>query len=137
MRSALRIVALVLVVGGLTGGVTWAASSGGDTPTLTPVAAPVVTGPLVVPDVRGMAFVFAKETLQDAGFAWRVEGSVQGYSANTVVTQSPVAGTRLVFDGAPRIVLTLKRTHGYAQAGEPENVSPYWGARAVLAGPRS
>ena len=28
----------------------------------------------MVPDVRGLAFVFVKGTLEDAGFAWRVAG---------------------------------------------------------------
>ena len=32
---------------------------------------------LVVPDVRRQAYVFAKGILQDAGFAWKVEGSVR------------------------------------------------------------
>src|SRR5260221_13844581 len=58
---------------------------------------------LVVPDVRKQAYVFAKGTLGDAGFAWRVRGSVQGYSANTVGTQSPLAGTRVVDTGAPLV----------------------------------
>lgn len=132
----LRIVALVLVAGGLTGGVTWA-SSQTESPTLVPAVAPVETGPLVVPDVRGMAFVFAKETLEDAGFAWHVSGRVHGFPSNTVLSQRPAPGTRLVFDGSPKIVLTLRRTPGYPQLGEPQDVSPYWGARAIVAGHRS
>ena len=40
------------------------------TPTPTP---PVLT----VPDVTRQAFVFAKGTLEDSGFAWKVAGSVQ------------------------------------------------------------
>ena len=39
---------------------------------------------LTVPDVRKKAYVFAKGILQDAGFAWRVDGAVKGFSANTV-----------------------------------------------------
>ena len=33
---------------------------------------------LVVPDVRHQAYVFAKGALEQSGFAWRVEGNVQG-----------------------------------------------------------
>ena len=51
----------------------------------TPVAKPTV----VVPDVTGQAFVFAKGTLEDAGFAWHVSGRVHGYAANSVATQRP------------------------------------------------
>src|SRR4029079_329276 len=39
---------------------------------------------LVVPDVRRQAYVFAKGILEDGGFAWRVDGGVQGYAANIV-----------------------------------------------------
>ena len=45
-------------------------------PTL--VAAPRGAQTLTVPQVSGQAYVFAKGILQDAGFAWHVEGSVQG-----------------------------------------------------------
>ena len=80
---------------------------------------------LVVPDVRKEAFVFAKEQLQDEGFAWSVGGGVRGFSANTVVGQSPSPGTRLVDTGAPLITLTLARNHRYKPTGEAEDVSPY------------
>jgi beta-lactam-binding protein with PASTA domain len=72
-----------------------------------------------------MAFVFAKEQLQDLGFAWRVRGRVHGYAANTVVTQSPAPGTRLVSTGAPLIVVGLKRNKSYRESGQPEDTSPY------------
>src|SRR5256885_15604668 len=72
----------------------------------TPTAAPAVK---VVPDVRRQPFVFAKGTLGDDGFSWRVEGSVRGFASNTVVSQSPAAGTRLIDTGAPLIVLRLAR----------------------------
>lgn len=65
---------------------------------------------LVVPDVRKQAYVFAEGTLSDAGFAWRVSGSIKGYPANLVATQSPLPGTRLYDTGAPLIVLTLARS---------------------------
>ena len=38
----------------------------------------------LVPDVRDQAYVFAKTSLEEAGFAWRVTGGVQGYAANKV-----------------------------------------------------
>lgn len=85
------------------------------------------TPPLVVPDVRNQAFVFAKGALEDSGFAWRVLGSVHGYAANTVAAQSPAAGTRVLDTGAPLITLTLHRNAAYPQSGESEDVSPYAG----------
>jgi beta-lactam-binding protein with PASTA domain len=87
-----------------------------------PVTAPTVT----VPDITGQAFVFAKGTLEDAGLAWKVVGSVHGYATNKVARQSPAAGTKLRDTGAPTIEVTLQRT-SYAQSGEPEDVSPYFG----------
>jgi hypothetical protein len=88
--------------------------------------APVSAPTLVVPDVAGQAFVFAKGTLEDTGFAWRVTGGVHGYAGNKVATQSPVAGTKVRDTGAPTIIVTLERTT-YAEKGEPEDVSPYLG----------
>jgi hypothetical protein len=87
-----------------------------------PVAAPAI----VVPDVAGQAFVFAKGTLEDSGFAWRVVGGVHGYAANKVANQTPAAGTKLKDTGAPTITLRLERT-AYAEKGEPEDLSPYAG----------
>jgi len=121
-----RVVVVVVVCIAATAGVTWAASQGvpntGAVPALTTAAPPA---PLVVPNVRQQAFVFAKGTLEDDGFAWRVAGSVQGFAANTVVGQSPAAGTRLVDTGSPVITLTLARNGSYGQIGEAEDVSPY------------
>jgi PASTA domain len=88
--------------------------------------APVTAPTLVVPDVAGQAFVFAKGTLEDTGFAWHVTGAVHGYAANKVATQTPVAGTKVRDTGAPTITLTLTRT-SYAEKGEPEDLSPYLG----------
>ena len=85
---------------------------------------------LVVPDVRGQAYVFAKGALEEAGFAWRVRGKVKGYAANTVVAQSPAPGARVVDTGAPTLTLTLARNARYAQQGTPENASPYAGTAA-------
>lgn len=87
---------------------------------------------LVVPDVRRQAYVFAKGILQDGGFAWRVDGSVKGYAANTVVVQAPAPGTRLVDNGAPTVVLGLERSAEYPERGLPENASPYKGTPVVL-----
>jgi PASTA domain-containing protein len=138
-----RVAALVAVVALATTGIAWAASGGlpkvGKVPAVT---TPKSAAPLVVPDVREQAFVFAKETLQDAGFAWRVTGTVQGYAANTVVGQSPEPGTRVIDTGAPLITLTLKKNTAYAQKGVAENDSPYTptaleptGGAAVASGP--
>jgi beta-lactam-binding protein with PASTA domain len=87
--------------------------------------APVAAATLVVPDVSGQAFVFAKGTLEDTGFAWQVIGSVHGYAANKVGAQSPPAGTRVRDTGAPIISVTLRRAA--PEKGNPEDVSPYVG----------
>jgi hypothetical protein len=87
-----------------------------------PASAPTV----VVPDVVGQAFVFAKGALEDGGFAWKVDGSVHGYAANRVVSQTPSGGTKLKDTGAPLVTVTLART-SYAETGEPEDLSPYMG----------
>src|SRR5262249_22170500 len=55
---------------------------------------------VVVPDVTGQPYVFAKGALEDAGFAWHVANG-KGFAANTVASQSPAPGTRLVDTGAP------------------------------------
>ena len=89
-------------------------------------APPVAVATLVVPDVSGQAFVFAKGSLEDTGFAWQVIGSFHGYAAIKVARQSPPAGTRVRDTGAPTISVTLKRTP-YPQTGSPEDVSPYVG----------
>jgi hypothetical protein len=86
---------------------------------------------LVVPDVRGKAYVFAKGILQDAGFAWRVQGAVQGYAANAVVYQTPVPSSRVIDNGAPTVVLRLAKNAAYGERGLPENDAPYVGTRVV------
>jgi hypothetical protein len=98
-----------------------------------PKSLPPATAPtVVVPDVTGQAFVFAKGALEDAGFAWHVVGSVHGYAVNRVATQSPTSGTKLKDTGAPTITLTLART-SYPETGEPEDLSPYIGTAVVSA----
>ena len=119
----------------VTGTLAFAASSTLSTPQ-TPAATPVASTPepLVVPDVRKQAYVFAKGSLEQSGFAWRVEGSVPGFAANVVVSQSPQPGARVIADGAPIVVLHLSRNGSYAQEGLPENASPYAGKPARLVG---
>ena len=97
-------------------------------PTTTAAAAPQV---LTVPDVRRQAYTFAKGTLGDAGFAWKVVGSARGYASNTVVTQSPAAGTQVLDTGAPTITLTLSKSG--AQLGVPEERSSVAGTLVKLA----
>ena len=88
---------------------------------------------LVVPDVRRQAYVFAKGILEDAGFAWRVEGSVHGYAANTVAVQTPAPGVRVVDNGTPTVVLRLERNAEYEERGLPQNTAPYPGDALLLA----
>jgi hypothetical protein len=95
-------------------------------------AAPAKAAELMVPSVTGQAYVFAKGILEDSGFAWRVGGSVRGYSSNRVLTQSPAAGTRVVDTGAPTIVLRLVRGP-YEQLGRPDDASSYRGTPIRLA----
>jgi hypothetical protein len=127
LRAHLPRVALFVLLGlAATAGLTYAAGRQlSSTPGVATTAAP--TPPLVVPDVRNQAFVFAKGSIEDAGFAWRVLGSVHGYAANTVAVQSPAAGTRVLDTGAPLITLTLKRNSSYPQTGEAADASPYAG----------
>ena len=101
-----------------------------------PNAAPAAPAVLVVPDVQGQAYIFAKGMLEDAGFAWRVAGVVGGYAANSVALQTPAAGTRVVDTGAPTVTLELARNSSYREEGTPENRSPYGGTpiEAVGAG---
>jgi hypothetical protein len=89
--------------------------------------------PLVVPDVRGKPYVFAKGMLEDSGFAWHVS-TRNGYAANVVVSQSPTAGTRVVDTGAPAVVLSLQRAGDYDQKGSAENESPFAGTPLQLIG---
>ena len=96
-------------------------------------AAPAAPPTLVVPDVRNQAFVFAKGSLEDGGFAWRVAGSVHGFAANTVTAQSPAAGVRVIDTGAPLVTVTLLRNARYAEHGAPEDASLLRGTKIQLA----
>ena len=121
-RFAVIVVACLLA----SAAVTFAAegTGGGSAP---PQAAPPPAAPavLVVPDVRDQAYVFAKGTLEDEGFAWKVVGGVEGYAANVVASQSPAPGTRVTDTGSPLVTLQLARNAKYGQKGRPENESPY------------
>src|SRR3954471_23848323 len=74
-----------------------------------PAAHPVKRQVLVVPDVRSQVFVFASGALEDAGFGWKVRGSVHGFPANVVASQQPKPGVRVIDTGAPTITLWLSR----------------------------
>lgn len=130
-----RVAAIACVTGLVMATLTLAANSTLSSPApVAPPPAAVALEPLVVPDVRRQAYVFAKGTLEQGGFAWRVEGSVAGFAANVVASQTPAAGTRVVADGAPIVVLRLARNGAHAQEGTPENVAPYPGKPARIFG---
>ena len=114
-----------------TGTFTYAAGRQLTTPPKAPTPVVMPRPTLVVPDLRGQAFVFAKGILEDAGFGWRVTGGVQGYATNVVATQEPAPGTRVQDTGAPTLKLTLR--HGtYGQDGQPEDTAPYAGTSLTL-----
>ena len=121
-----RVFVIVIVALLATATITFAAETSGAPPVNPPTetAAPRI---LLVPYVRGQAYVFAKSTLEEAGFAWHVSGGAPGYAANTVSGQSPAPGTRLYDTGAPTISLTLRANPRYPQAGSPESNSPFAG----------
>jgi PASTA domain len=130
-----RVGVIACAIALVTGTLAFAATSTLSTPAA-PAAKPAAAKPepLVVPDVRKQAYVFAKGSLEQDGFAWRVEGSVPGFAANVVVSQSPAPGARVIADGAPIVVLRLSRNGAYVQEGVPENASPYAGKPARLVG---
>jgi hypothetical protein len=129
MRAAPAAVSrlLVLVFVGLlaTGTITYGAERMPATGKSKP--APAAVKLLVVPDVQGKPYVFAKGMLEEAGFAWRVSGSVRGFAANQVVSQSPAPGTRVIDTGAPTIKLGLRMSTRYAEVGVPESAAPFAG----------
>jgi hypothetical protein len=128
-----RAVALLVVCALLSVGLTLA-SVGGEKPKSVPKNAKATSQTLTVPDVTGRAYVFAKSTLQLAGFAWRVKGKVDGFAGNIVSRQDPAAGTVVVDNGSPLVVLRLHRPSGYRPSGEPDNASPYPGNEIQLVG---
>jgi hypothetical protein len=124
---------LALTVIWLLGAATFTLAAEKKAATPTPIASSQAAKPtlLTVPDVRGKAYVFAKGILEDSGLAWRVQGSVQGYAANSVVDQSPRAGARVVDNGAPTVTLRLSKNSAYGERGLPENEAPYPGTRIL------
>jgi hypothetical protein len=120
-----RLLALTVIWLFATAALTFAAAHKmGAAPAVVPVTKAATTAAprvLVVPDLRRQAFVFSKGTLSDAGFSFRIEGSVKGFASNTVVSQTPAPGTRVIDTGAPLVILHLARTG--AQLGLPEDVS--------------
>jgi hypothetical protein len=128
-RFAIPALALLLATAGLTSAASSQQPAGPSTPPAQSPAAPPPT--LVVPEVRGQAYVFAKGILEDAGFAWTVRGDVSGFAANLVATQFPAPGTRLLDTGAPMITLRLNRNARYREEGVPENFSSFAGTRLL------
>ena len=130
-----RFVALPLLAVLGTATITFAANQQLSAPQAPPQpAAASVSSVLVVPDVRRQAFVFAKGTLEDAGFSWVVAGPVKGYAANTVSSQSPEPGARVVDNGSPIVRVTLAANESYGEEGSPEDAAPYGGTELKLAG---
>jgi hypothetical protein len=131
-----RLLALTVIWLFATAALTFAAAHRmGAGPAVVPVAK-VAAAPqrvLVVPDLRRQAFVFSKGALTDAGFSFRVQGSVLGFASNTVVSQSPAPGTRVLDTGAPLVTLHLARS-GW-QLGLPEKVSSVTPTAVKLAPP--
>ena len=128
-----RVAAIVMLGVLATATLTWAAEKKltAKKPVKVPASA-LRTDVIVVPDVHGQAYVFAKGILEDNGFAWHAAGA-GGYAANTVVGQSPAPGTRVVDTGAPLVTLTLKRNGHYAEKGTPDDASPYPATEVRLA----
>ena len=131
-----RLAALTVVWLLATAALTYAAAQktpSAATPTTTAATTTAAgTAMLTVPDVRRQAFTFAKGSLSDAGFAWKVAGNVRGYASNTVVAQTPAPGTQVVDTGAPTIVLTLAKSG--SQLGVPEQLSSIHGTAVKVAG---
>jgi hypothetical protein len=86
----------------------------------------------VVPGVIGQPYVFAESALQQAGFGWKVVGSVAGWAGVTVSSQTPIPGTKVVDTGAPLVTLSLAKPKGFVTQGTPENSSPYAGTKIML-----
>ena len=137
---AARFVALVprliaLTVIWLLGAATYSLAAGGGSTTQSQAPETVAVQPpkvVVVPDVRNQTYVFAKGMLQDAGFAWRVEGNGRGYSTDLVAVQLPAPGTKVVDNGTPTVLLRLKANPGVSPRGIPQKLSPYPGTRVLL-----
>src|SRR3954447_658165 len=130
-----RVILVALVILLATGTLTYAASQELTTPAASPATATPATASLVVPDVRGQAYVFAKGMLEDAGFAWELGAGSEGSAGYRVVAQSPKQGTRVVNTGAPTVVLRVVAAKEYAASKHtPDQSSPYGGTDVRLVG---
>ena len=95
LRAHLPRVAFFVLLGlAATATLTYAA---GRRPASTPAASTTAAPnpPLVVPDVRNQAYVFAKGALADAGFAWPVYRWARGESLEKVLTAAEANGQEL------------------------------------------
>src|SRR5262245_55208940 len=129
-----RVIGVVLVLLFASATFTFAASQQAPAPAPTPAAAAPQTSTLVVPDVTGQAYVFAKGMLEDAGFAWRLAPGSKGYAAARVVAQFPKRGVEVVNTGAPTLVLKLQASPKYHRGTRaPDQASPYAGTPLRLA----
>jgi beta-lactam-binding protein with PASTA domain len=128
-----RVFVIVIVALLATATITFAAETR-STPTTNAPAEATAPKVLLVPDVRGQAYVFAKSTLEEAGFAWHVSGGARGYAANTVSGQSPAPGSRVYDTGSPTVSLVLRVNARYPQAGEPDSSSPFSGTPVKYVG---
>jgi hypothetical protein len=129
-----RVFVVVIVALLATATITFAAETRSGGPAANTPSASTARTILLVPDVRGQAYVFAKSTLEEGGFAWHIAGSVRGYAANTVTGQSPAPGSRVYDTGAPSIALILRVNSRYPQAGTPEQSAPFTGTPVRLVG---
>jgi hypothetical protein len=133
-----RLVALTVIWLLATAALTYAASrraaSGPAPAAATTAAAAPAPATIVVPDVLNQPYVFAEGTLGDAGFSWHVEGSVHGYAANVVASQTPAPGTHVIDTGSPLIVLHLEHPQGAQELGMPADSSPTAGTPLKIAG---
>jgi hypothetical protein len=100
----------------------------------TPEVGEVAAAPLIVPDVRGLPYVFAKGVLEDAGLAWEITGKVEGYAVNLVTEQNVKPGSWVEDTGMPTIQLRLQKNPTLDERGVPENASPYEGTELLLTG---
>ena len=133
-RAIARRLVVVVPFGLLAAGVTFALGGSpvsAPSPTRATAAARPAVPIVVVPDLRQQAYVFARGILLDGGFAWTVDGAIQGYASNLVVRQSPAPGTRLVDTGAPTIRLQRAPNPQAPESGDTIPGSPYSGTEVL------
>jgi PASTA domain len=127
LRSRVAAAAAGVALAGLTVATTLTFAAGNPPRAAAPKHKLAARSTLVVPDVVGKAYIFAEGMLDDAGFAWRVEGPVAGFAANTVVEQTPDPGARVLDTGAPTIALLLEANPQYAETGSAVDAAPFAG----------